>query len=84
MKNKLGVNGYYIEKDGCDFMYNGEKLHSVISVIHSSEKQKYHIGVDDHCYVFYVEIDGREARTYSNPHIFDELLDALKLLSSPQ
>lgn len=84
MKNKLGVNNYYIEKNGCDYTYNGKKLHSVISVVHKSEKQKYHVEIDDSCYVFYIELDGKETKRYNNTYIFDELLDALKLLPSPR
>jgi hypothetical protein len=76
---KLGVNNYYIAKDGCDYTLNGEKRHSVISVVHKSEKQKYHIDEDDHCYVFFAEMDGKTDR-YENPYIFDELLDAIKML----
>lgn len=76
---KLGINNYYIAKDGCDYTLNGEKRHSVISVVHKSEKQKYHIDEDDHCYVFFAEMDGKTDR-YENPYIFDELLDAIKML----
>jgi hypothetical protein len=79
---KLGVNGYYIVKDGCDYIYKGEKCHSVISVIHKSEEQKYHIDEDDHCYVFYAELDGKTDR-YEHPYIFDELLEAIKMLPTP-
>ncbi len=81
-KKKVGINGYYIAKNGCDYEYNGEKYHSVISVIHKSEKQKYHIGEDDHCYVFYIELGGKTER-YENPYIFDELLEAIKMLPEP-
>lgn len=81
-KKKVGINGYYIAKNGCDYEYNGEKYHSVISVIHKSEKQKYHIGEDDHCYVFYLELGGKTER-YENPYIFDELLEAIKMLPEP-
>ena len=84
MEKKLGKNGYYIEKSGCDYVYKGEKLHSVISVVHRSGQQKYHIGIDDHCYVFYMELDGGESRSCGNTHIFEELLEALKLLPPPR
>lgn len=77
---KYGPNGYYIEKNGCDYIYNGEKCHSRISVVYKNGKQKYHIDEDDHCYVFYVEMNGKEAHNYENPYIFDELLDAIKML----
>lgn len=81
-KKEYGINGYYIAKGGCDYVYKGEKCHSVISVVHKSGKQKYHIDEDDHCYVFYVERDG-ETELYQYPYIFDELLDAIKMLPTP-
>ena len=43
---------------------------------------KYHIGEDDHCYVFYIELGGKTER-YENPYIFDELLEAIKMLPEP-
>ena len=78
-KKEYGINGYYIAKGGCDYVYEGEKRHSVISVVHKSGNQKYHIDGDDHCYVFYAERDGK-AELYQYPYIFDELLDAIKML----
>jgi hypothetical protein len=81
-KKKVGINGYYIAKGGCDYVYKGEKCHSVISVVHKSGKQKYHIDEDDHCYVFYAELGGKTER-YENPYIFDELLEAIKMLPEP-
>lgn len=79
---KVGINGYRIEKDGCDYVYDGEKCHSVISVVNRYGNQKYHIDTDDHCYVFFVEMDGK-TREYEFPYIFDELLDAIKMLPRP-
>lgn len=76
---KLGINNYYIAKDGVDYVYNGEKRHSIISVVHKSEEQKYHIDEDDHCYVFFAEMNGKTDR-YEHPYIFDELLEAIKML----
>lgn len=79
---KRGPNGYSIEKNGCDYIYRGKKRHSVISVVNRYGNQKYHIDTDDHCYVFYAEMDGK-TEDYPHPYIFDELLDAIKMLPQP-
>ena len=80
---EYGPNGYYIAKKGVDYKYNGEKRHSVISVVNKSGNQRYHIDTDDHCYVIYWDMDNKEAERYENPYIFDELLDAIKMLPRP-
>ena len=80
---EYGPNGYYIAKKGVDYKYNGEKQHSVISVVSKSGNQRYHIDIDDHCYVLYWDTDNKEAEIYENPYIFDELLDAIKMLPRP-
>lgn len=83
-ERKYGINGYYIEKDGVTLLYKGEKMKSIISVIHRSGEQAYHICIDDHCYVFYVSTNGeKEVRKYEFPYIFDELLEAIKMLPIP-
>ena len=79
---KVGPNGYYIAKNGLDYEYKGEKRRSIISVSKPDRGQAYHIDEDDHCYIFYAESQGKTER-YENPYIFDELLDAIKMLPLP-
>lgn len=83
-EKKIGINGYYIEKNGLPITYKGQEMKSVISVVHKSKRQAYHICEDDHCYVFYTSTDGiKNAEKYENPYIFDELLEAIKMLPIP-
>lgn len=84
MNRKYGVNGYYIEKNGMPIIYKGQEMKSVISVVYKDGGQAYHICEDDHCYVFYVSTNGvKKAERYENPYIFDELLEAIKMLPIP-
>ena len=82
-KEKYGPNGYRIVKGGMDYTVNGEKRHSAISVIDRSGGQSYHVDEDDHCYVFYATWKGK-TELYQYPYIFDELLDAIKMLPKPE
>lgn len=82
-EEQYGPNGYRIVKGGMDYTINGEKRHSAISVVDKSGNQSYHIGTDDHCYIFYATWKGKTER-YENPYIFDELLDAIKTLPKPE
>lgn len=81
-KSTYGPNGYRIVKGGMDFTVDGEKIHSVVSVVTRSGRQAYHVSVDDHCYVIYAEWEGK-SHIYQCPYIFDELLDAIKTLPIP-
>ncbi len=81
-KSEYGPNGYRIVKGGMDYTIKGEKRHSAISVVSEGGSQAYHIGTDDHCYKFYVTMDGK-SEAYQYPYIFDELLDAIKMLPRP-
>lgn len=81
-KSEYGPNGYRIVKGGMDYTIKGEKQHSKISVVSEGGSQAYHIDTDDHCYTFYVTIDGK-SEAYQYPYIFDELLDAIKMLPRP-
>lgn len=81
-ESEYGPNGYRIVKDGMDYTIKGEKQHSVISVVNDDGSQAYHIDIDDHCYKFFATIDGK-SEAYQYPYIFDELLDAIKMLPRP-
>lgn len=81
-KSEYGPNGYRIVKGGMDYIIKGDKRHSVISVVSQEGSQAYHIDTDDHCYKFYVTM-GDKSEAYQYPYIFDELLDAIKMLPRP-
>lgn len=84
IERKCGPNGYYIERNGLPIVYKGQKMNSIISVVYKNGGQAYHICEDDHCYVFYASTNGvKNAERYENPYIFDELLEAIKMLPAP-
>ncbi len=81
-KSEYGPNGYRIVKGGMDYTIKGEKMHSAISVV-NKYGTAYHVIEDDHCYTFDVSDNDEEGRHYQYPYIFDELLDAIKMLPRP-
>lgn len=81
-EGQYGTNGYRLVKDGMDIEVDGKKLHSAISVV-NKYGTAYHVVEDDHCYTFYVSEEGKKAKHYQYPYIFDELLDAVKTLPTP-
>lgn len=81
-ESEYGPNGYRIVKGGMDYTIKGEKMHSVISVV-NKYGTAYHVIEDDHCYTFDVSDNDEEGHHYQYPYIFDELLDAIKMLPRP-
>lgn len=81
-KPTYGPSGYRIVKGGMDFTVDGKEMHSVVSVVTRNGRQAYHVGIDDHCYTIYAELEGKSHK-YQSLYIFDELFDALKSLPAP-